>query len=110
MRFTTFAFVMLSAAAMPAFAASTSVDVIGVAPLEGGRYETRQATVSYGDVNAATPAGADILLSRIKSAAEAVCGKRSRVEANRIENCRKRAVRFAVKAIDLPNLTEAASR
>jgi len=110
MRSATFAFVLLSVTAMPALAAETSVDVIGVAPLEGGNYQTRQTTVSYGDLDPATPAGAETLLSRIKIAAESVCGKRSRVEAGRIETCRKRATHFAVKGLDLPKLTEAASR
>ena len=65
-------------------------------------------TVRYSDLNIDTPAGAAALYSRIRHAAEQVCGKadsRRLDEVSAAKNCADKAVASSVAAVDNAQLT-----
>jgi len=66
-------------------------------------------TVKYGDLDIASPAGAQVLLRRIETAANTACGGapdiRQLNEWASFEACRRSAVARAVVAVDSPMLT-----
>jgi UrcA family protein len=68
--------------------------------------------VKYGDLNIGSPAGAQVLLKRIKAAASAACGGKPDIrELSKLANfkaCRRSAVGRAVVAVDSPVLTATA--
>ena len=65
--------------------------------------------VRYGDLNIASPAGAQLLLKRLAAAANTACGGapdiRELVQWASFEACRSSAVARAVVAVDSPMLT-----
>ena len=68
-------------------------------------------TVKYGDLNIGSPGGAQVLLSRIETAAKTVCGgapdTRQLSQWASFETCRRSAVARAVVAVDSPMLLTA---
>jgi UrcA family protein len=104
MKFSAVALVALCALAVPAVAAPVTVAVRGVPP---GSYQVRQTTVTFGDLDLTTGAGAAALLGRLQSAAGSVCG--NSVDS-KVVRCRKWAVYDAVRTVDEPLLTEAAAK
>jgi UrcA family protein len=71
--------------------------------------EIPRITVSYDDVNIASPRGADVVLARIVNAARQVCtsgsGIRGVREAQEIKQCVRTATQAAVREINAPQLT-----
>jgi UrcA family protein len=65
--------------------------------------------VKYGDLNIASPAGAQALLKRIEAAANSACGGAPDIrqfdQLADFEACRRSAVARAVVAVDSPMLT-----
>jgi UrcA family protein len=97
-----------------AYAASASVVVSASAPASSGLYQTRAATVAYGDVDLATAEGTATLLSRIDAAARVLCGEQAGktmnfARARIFETCRAQATAAAVKTADIPQLTKLAT-
>jgi UrcA family protein len=78
-----------------AFAADTNVTI-------------DQVSVSYGDLNVSTDAGARVLFARIKSAATLACGgkpdSRDLAGMERFQACRKDAMSSAVTRIGAPKV------
>jgi UrcA family protein len=67
------------------------------------------AVVKYGDLNIASPVGAQALLKRIDVAADIACGRSPDIrrldQLARFEACRRTAVARAVAAVGSPTLT-----
>lgn len=69
-------------------------------------HQTRQMVVSYSDLNISNPSGAETLLSRIRYAADSVCGGTPDLRnLNAWENyrtCDKQAMDQAIAAVNSP--------
>jgi UrcA family protein len=91
----TVAALCLSSAAISAYADETGKDVPTV-------------TVRYSDLNLGTQAGAKVLYSRIRYAAEQVCGNpdwRQRFESAAVKACIDRAISSSVHSVNNARLT-----
>lgn len=70
-------------------------------------------TVQFKDLDTASPAGARVLLRRIRNAAEAACGyapdNRDIEARTAFDACYSHAVETSVRTLNLPALTAAAS-
>lgn len=103
------ALAVLAAAALPAFAASDIV-VHDHGPHAAKR--TTSKTVRFGDLDVSTPAGADALLSRIRTASRTVCshgyrGRMSLHERRDFDRCVNEAVQEGVQSANSPLVTAA---
>ncbi len=113
-----FSFTVLAVSAaltcLAAAAEPSTVQVQGVAPTPSGSYQTLGQIVRFNDLDPTNASGASKLLERINAAAGQVCSgmvgsNTSRNLAERVERCRKDAVRKAVAKVGSPALTQAAS-
>jgi len=98
--------------AASADAATTTVSVQGMAPIEEGSFQLRQTTVRYGDLNIASKDGASALLARIDQAAAATCKSErlpSATVKQLVKQCRTQAVDQAVANVHSPELTMVAN-
>lgn len=96
-----------------AAASAASITVTGSVANKSGIREVRAVAVSLDDADLATAAGAQTLFDRIDRAARAVCGETAGKPSDKIApsafaTCRNRAVHYAVKEIDAPQLTQLA--
>lgn len=85
--------------------------VVATAPVSNGMYLTKQATVTFGDLDLSGSVGAETLYARIDTAAQKLCGVRAglpRSQADKVEKCRKQAVTRAVAGANLPTLSDVA--
>jgi UrcA family protein len=87
-------------------------DVIVHPPTSAHGPHVASTHVKYNDVDASTPEGAKVVLSRIKAAAKKVCapapkGKRPMQETVDYKNCLKDATEEGVKGVNEPAVTAA---
>lgn len=104
------AVVMTALMFVPAMA--QSITITGSAPSQTGYQEVRAMKVSTADVDLNTAQGATTLFDRIDAAARAVCGESADMSPARAKvfaTCRARAVHYAVKEVDAPQLTQFAA-
>ena len=99
-----------TAVAATALGLALALSVPGAAaPLAGSKVTTRTEVVKYSDLNLATPTGAAMLYSRIKTAATRVCrGIIPAMDAHaRFERttCVRDLTETAVKDVNRPSLT-----
>jgi UrcA family protein len=90
----------LVAFALPATAAE-------VRPTNGDP-DILQTTVSYADLDLNRPAGADVMVARVRRAARTVCGYRSyadHTEVQRVRACVAHAMTGAFAQLDAPLVT-----
>jgi hypothetical protein len=93
-----------------AYADSSIVLVRGMAPTMGGGTEHKQIGLKYEKPAPGDAKAAAALLANIGKAAEMVCTlRKSGVLAERIAKCTEKSVALAVKDIDSPDLTAAAT-
>jgi len=92
-------------------AAAASVEVSGLTPTLGGAVVEKRVNVKFDDLNPNDAQGAAALFQRLTQVASKLCASNSNAEllADRIEKCRAKAVRQAVKDIDTPALSAAAA-
>ena len=90
-----------------------AVAVLGAVSLGIGAHAdeslVQARTVHYADLNINSPAGAEVLYQRIRSAAEQVCGNvdsRRLAEAAAAKACVDRAMSESVRAVNAPRLTD----
>jgi len=91
-------FASITAAVFVAFAASASAQSVSTGE--------RQVTVSYGDLNVDHEAGAQILINRLRAAADRVCGGRPDIrilnQLGAYQTCVTQAMDRAVASIGHP--------
>ena len=95
----------LGAVSLPASAKDTS-NSVKPSVSKSDRYGTE--SVSYSDLDVSTPAGAKVLLARIKRMAERVCGDYSNQDLDRKAEhtaCVRETVNETVAQLDNPVLT-----
>lgn len=99
-RFLTIPVLHVAATAMLSFAAPVLAQTTDTVP---------SVSVKYGDLNLGSRAGAQVLLKRIETAANTVCGGapdiRQLDQLASFDACRRSAVARAVVAVDSPMLT-----
>jgi len=99
---------------VPALASEASVTVTASAPTPSGSYHVLAVAVAYGDLDVTKADGAAALLDRIARASRLVCGERAGhtmdpALTKKFDACRARATRYAVMAVDTPQLTQIAA-
>lgn len=95
---------LICCAALVAIAAPA---VAGVHPMKGDD-ERLQTSVSYADLDLSRPAGADVMIARIRRAAQAVCGQELFAEHDRARHtraCVREAMNGAFEQLDAPLVT-----
>jgi UrcA family protein len=89
-----------------AFAALAAIAVLTAAPAASAREPAQGVTVSYGDLNLASPKGVEALFSRIGHASRKVCGERPAHIMNnvltRYLGCRDAVMSETVRRIGVP--------
>jgi UrcA family protein len=88
-----------------------TITMSATAPTETGMYQVKAVKVAFADVDLSTAQGAAVLLDRIDAAARMICGERAgrtmdEARAKIFATCRTRAVHYAVKDVDAPQLTQ----
>lgn len=104
------AVVMTALMFVPAMA--QSITITGSAPSQTGYQEVRALKISLADIDLNSAQGATMLFDRIDAAARKVCGESadmSPARAKVFDTCRTRAVHYAVKEVDAPQLTQLAA-
>lgn len=95
-----------------ALASMSCVPLVAEASTRQSAPAVPSMTVSYGDLNLATPEGASILYRRIRGAARMVCGEqgRSLFEQSLWTSCLNEAIAHAVAKVNNPRLSSVHSR
>ncbi len=83
------------------------VCLLGITPAWSGTPAVRSVTVSYGDLDLSSPAGANALYRRIQAAAKQVCGYAGAdlTEQSIWKGCYRSAIAEAVSKVKNPLLT-----
>jgi UrcA family protein len=83
------------------------VCLLGITPAWSGTPDVRSVTVSYGDLDLSSPAGANALYRRIQGAAKQVCGYAGAdlIEQSIWRGCYRNAIANAVGKVNNPLLT-----
>jgi UrcA family protein len=93
-----------------AIASCGAFALLAVSPASAATIERASQRVSYADLNLGNQAGAEIMLHRIRSAADAICGDRfgrmSLRRHERIRACSRAAMNKAVQDVGSPILAE----
>ena len=95
-------------------ASAASVDVTAMSPTLGGGTILKRAVVKYDDLNPAEAQGAAALYARIDHVAAAICtsnpGGGNGLLADKVEACRVKAVKQAVKDVGSDALAAEAAK
>lgn len=93
-----------------AIAACGAFALLALSPASAATIERASQRVSYADLNLGHQAGAEVMLHRIRSAADAVCGdhfgRMSLRRYQRIRACARAAMNKAVQDVGSPILAE----
>ena len=86
---------------------TSMVCLLGITPAWSGTPDVRSVTVSYGDLDLSSPAGANTLYRRIQAAARQVCGHAGAdlIEQSTWRGCYRNAIGEAVDKVNNPLLT-----